>query len=156
MTRWILFILAILASFGVVFFLMNQSDETLTNLNPNNPEIVTRGKDIYAQECAACHGAQLEGQPNWRRRLPSGRLPAPPHDMTGHTWHHPDELLIQITKFGPGFTAGPDYQSDMPAYDGVLSDEEIVAVLSYIKSTWPAAIQQKHDVINQRYTSSKP
>lgn len=153
--RWIFFFLAALLGFGAVLYLKGHSNEPLTSLSPNDPEIVARGKNIYTQECAACHGAQLEGQPNWRQRLPSGRLPAPPHDMTGHTWHHPDELLIQITKFGPGFTAGPDYQSDMPAYNDILSDEDIVAALSYIKSTWPAAIQQKHDVINQRYQSSQ-
>ena len=31
----------------------------------------------------------------------------------------------------------PGYESDMPAFEGILSDDEIVAVLAYIKSTWP-------------------
>ncbi|TMD10052.1 MAG: c-type cytochrome [Chloroflexi bacterium] len=98
---------------------------------------VNLGERVYAQNCAACHGARLEGQPNWRARLPNGRLPAPPHDETGHTWHHPDEVLFGITKNGlvPPY-APRDYESDMPAFAGKLGDEEIWAVLAYIESHW--------------------
>ncbi|MDX1376880.1 MAG: cytochrome c [Burkholderiales bacterium] len=102
---------------------------------------VAAGEAVYAQHCAACHGANLEGQPDWRRRLPNGRLPAPPHDASGHTWHHPDQMLFAITKHGlvpPHAPAG--YQSDMPAFAGVLSDDEIRAVLAYIQSRWPKEI----------------
>ena len=105
--------------------------------DPGNRDSVTLGAKVYAQHCAACHGAKLEGQPDWRRRLPNGRLPAPPHDDSGHTWHHPDDVLIAITKNGlvpPYAPAG--YESDMPAFAGKLSDEEIFAVLAYLKSHW--------------------
>ncbi len=94
------------------------------------------GEALYAEHCAVCHGAQLEGQPNWQERLPSGRLPAPPHDATGHTWHHPDAMLLEITKHGPGALV-EGYESDMPGFAGVLSDDEIIAILAFIKSTWP-------------------
>ena len=53
-----------------------------------DPELVALGASVYAQHCAACHGRELEGEPNWRRRKADGTLPAPPHDATGHTWHH--------------------------------------------------------------------
>ena len=59
-----------------------------------------RGAVVYADYCASCHGANLEGQPNWRSRMPNGKLPAPPHDANGHTWHHPDRQLFAITKYG--------------------------------------------------------
>jgi S-disulfanyl-L-cysteine oxidoreductase SoxD len=98
---------------------------------------VSSGERIYAARCASCHGAGLEGQPNWRERLPNGRLPAPPHDETGHTWHHPDRVLFGITKYGPGKYAPEGYESDMPAFQDVLSDADIWAVLAYIKSRWP-------------------
>jgi mono/diheme cytochrome c family protein len=103
-----------------------------------NPEQLALGQKIYAQHCAACHGAKLEGQPNWRERLANGRMPAPPHDESGHTWHHPDEVLFGITKEGlvPGRYAPPGYQSDMPAFAGTLSDAEIWAVLAFIQSHW--------------------
>lgn len=62
---------------------------------------VDTGRRLYAAHCAACHGANLEGQANWRTRLANGRLPAPPHDASGHTWHHSDQVLLDITKKGP-------------------------------------------------------
>ena len=98
----------------------------------------------------SCHGAKLEGQPNWQTRLPNDRLPAPPHDKTGHTWHHNDALLFKITKLGTKALAGDDYETDMRGFSGELSDKEIIAVLSYIKSTWPAEIRQRHDQMNKR------
>lgn len=113
-------------------------------ISPDDQALVLRGKLVYAQYCASCHGAQLEGQPDWRRRLPDGRLPAPPHNAGGHTWHHADEVLLDITRNGlvPGRTAPEGYRSDMPAYAGVLPDQDIVAVLAYIKSTWPEQERQ--------------
>ena len=106
------------------------------------PPDLALGGTIYAQHCAGCHGAKLEGQPDWRQRLANGRMPAPPHDDSGHTWHHPDEVLFGITKHGlvPPY-APADYQSDMPAFAGVLTDSEIRAVLAYIASHWSSEVQ---------------
>jgi S-disulfanyl-L-cysteine oxidoreductase SoxD len=122
-------------------------------ISPSNAAVVARGKGIYEQNCASCHGANLAGQPDWRQRLPNGRLPAPPHDVTGHTWHHPDPVLIDIVKHGlvPGKTAPEGYESDMPAYGGSLKDEDIVAVLAYIKSSWPAeALEAQRNITLQQ------
>jgi len=112
----------------------------LSGCADSKPDL-TVGQNAYAQHCAACHGAKLEGQPNWRARLPNGRMPAPPHDDSGHTWHHPDEVLFGITKNGlvPPF-APAGYESDMPAFAGTLSDAEIRAVLAYIASHWSAEV----------------
>jgi mono/diheme cytochrome c family protein len=108
--------------------------------DPRDPAKVAAGATLYAQHCAACHGPKLEGQPNWRERMANDRLPAPPHDESGHTWHHPDHVVFAITKNGlvPPY-APKDYQSDMPAFAGKLSDDEIWAVLAYIKSYWTSA-----------------
>lgn len=112
--------------------------------------MVASGLQVYGRHCAACHGARLEGQPNWRSRDAAGRLPAPPHDASGHTWHHTDEVLFRITKHGVAKAANlKDYVSLMPVYEGVLSDAETVAVLSYIKANWPADVRRKHDELNR-------
>ena len=103
---------------------------------PVDAEMLDQGADLYAENCASCHGADLEGQPDWRRRLDNGRMPAPPHDETGHTWHHADQQLFDITKNGLASVV-PGYESDMPEFDGILTDAEITAILGYIKSTWP-------------------
>jgi mono/diheme cytochrome c family protein len=114
-----------------------------------DPARIALGGKIYTQHCAACHGAKLEGQPDWRAKLPNGRMPAPPHDDSGHTWHHADEVLFGITKHGlvpPYAPAG--YESDMPAFGGTLSDAQIRAVLAYIESHWsPEVLKARAEMI---------
>lgn len=105
--------------------------------DPRDAARVTLGARVYAQHCGVCHGGKLEGQADWRSRRADGKLPAPPHDESGHTWHHPDAVLFAITKHGLVPPHAPQgYASDMPAYASMLSDEEIWAVLAYIKSHW--------------------
>lgn len=104
---------------------------------------LSRGRQTYVTHCAACHGLNLEGQPNWKERLPNGKLPAPPHDETGHTWEHPDDVLFKVVKHGVAAAAGPKYRTDMIGFKDRLSDEEIVDVIQYIKSTWPERIRRK-------------
>lgn len=113
--------------------------EARSTIDPTDQALVATGKRIYVGHCSACHRPNLEGQTGWRERLPNGRMPAPPHDASGHTWHHPDAVLFGIVKEGlvPGKYAPPNHESDMPAFGGILSDNEIRAVLAYIKSTWP-------------------
>ena len=91
--------------------------------DPQYARKVARGQAVYAAQCATCHGAALPGQSDWRSRKPDGRMPAPPHDESGHTWHHPDEILFGITKEGlvPGKYGPPGYVSDMPAFGSLLS-----------------------------------
>ena len=127
-------------------------DEVTSRLRPDDPAVVAQGGELYAENCASCHGADLSGEPgwpDWRQRKPDGRLAAPPHDESGHTWHHPDELLFQITKLGTaGVMGDPNHASDMPAFGEVLSDDEIASVLSYIKSTWKGRAREANARIN--------
>ena len=104
------------------------------------------GEMLYQENCASCHGVNLEGQPNWQVPNPDGTLPAPPHDATGHTWHHDNQLLYDYTALGgQGALAArgiTDFQSGMPAFGEVLTEEEIWEVLAYIRSTWPERVQE--------------
>lgn len=99
------------------------------------------GAALYAEHCASCHGAELEGQPDWRSPGPDGRLPAPPHDENGHTWHHSDDVLFRYTKLGgAGLLAEQGvtgFESGMPAFGNVLTDAQIREIIAYIKSSWP-------------------
>ena len=128
------------------------SDESAPTAN--NPEQLALGQQVYAEACASCHGDDLEGQPNWRVRQANGRLPAPPHDETGHTWHHPDQQLFEMTKLGIEAIAPEGYESDMPGFADSLSDDEIWAVLAYIKSTWPDHIRAQQERRNQSYQAN--
>ena len=109
------------------------------SIDPTNAAQVQRGQVVYQENCSRCHGMTLQGQPEWRVRLPNGRLPAPPHDDTGHTWHHPMPMLQEIVKFGLVPPNAPEgYVSDMPAFKDILDDAQIAAVLSFIQSRWSA------------------
>lgn len=107
---------------------------------------VLNGKELYTEQCASCHGANLEGQPNWQSANEDGVLPAPPHNERGHTWHHDNALLFQYTKLGGKATLAArgmnDFKSGMPAFGDTLSDDEIWNILAFIRSTWPDRIQE--------------
>ena len=126
------------------------SGVTLVGADPGNRAQVALGRTVYGDACASCHGARLEGQPNWRQRNANGRLPAPPHNARGHTWHHDDATLFGITKLGTAEFTGLDIDSDMSAFNDILSDDEIRAVLAYIKSRWPDRIRRRQDSLNRR------
>jgi mono/diheme cytochrome c family protein len=111
-------------------------------------ERIALGRTLYADNCASCHGVDLEGQPDWKSPGSNGRLPAPPHDASGHTWHHSDEQLFAITKFGTAALVGNGYESDMIGFGESLGDDDIRAVLDYIKSTWP-----EREALHQRKVS---
>ncbi|MDC7707657.1 c-type cytochrome [Vogesella indigofera] len=143
------------AGLGFYWYTATPPGPTSLTLRPDDAALIVRGQQVYLANCASCHGGQLEGQPNWRERNGQGMLPAPPHNETGHTWHHPDDMLFALTKYGIAKVANmPDYQSAMPVYEGTLSDADIVAALSWIKSQWPAEIRAQHDELNQRARKS--
>ena len=136
---------------SVVLALVQTSEakDDASYANPEDAPQVALGQRIYSEHCASCHGVDLEGEQNWRSLKASGRLPAPPHDETGHTWHHPDWQLFRITKLGPAEIVGDGYESDMPGFADVLTDKEIWATLAFIKSRWPQRIRARHDRINK-------
>jgi mono/diheme cytochrome c family protein len=95
---------------------------------------LTLGRELYNTHCASCHGADLEGQPNWEIPLPDGKMPAPPLNASGHAPHHADAELFRAVKEGMAVTPGKP--SDMPAFGNVMSDDKIRTVIDFIKSTW--------------------
>ncbi|MCY3733500.1 MAG: c-type cytochrome [Chloroflexi bacterium] len=91
------------------------------------------GQQIFASTCAACHGAGGEGAEKWMVRDEDGRLPPPPLNGEGHTWHHSDGVLYGIVSEGG---AGIGFGSNMPGFKDQLTRDEIIAVLEYVKTLW--------------------
>ncbi len=58
----------------------------------------------------------------------------PPHNANGHTWHHPDQLLMDIIQNGLAFAV--EGQPTMPAFKDTLSPEETGMIVAYIKTLW--------------------
>jgi len=111
-------------------------------------ERVASGAAVYTSYCASCHGLDMSGETDWRSPDKDGYMPAPPHDQTGHTWHHSDEHLFFNVKYGTERLVGGTYKSRMDGYGETLTDEEIIDVLAFIKSRWPAPVIKRHNQIN--------
>jgi S-disulfanyl-L-cysteine oxidoreductase SoxD len=123
---------------------------TASVIQPASGEQLASGKLLYEQHCASCHGQRGEGQYPSAPYKPdkSGLIGAPPHDATGHTWHHPDRVLFNITKDGlivQGF-------QPMPAFKDKLTDDQIRTVLAYIKTWWQPEQLERQGTVTVLYT----
>ena len=136
--RTLIFSAALVSAIGLGAWLMTQPGFQTAEASQSFD--LAAGERLYQENCASCHGTDLEGQADWRAPGTDGVFPAPPHDETGHTWHHTDTALFDYTKLG-GKAAlarqGVDFESGMPSFGDQLSDAQIWNILAYIKSTWP-------------------
>lgn len=133
---------------GLVWFQWPQGGGGAGLLPYEDAQAVERGRVLYGEHCAACHGPELQGEPDWQVPDAEGYLPAPPHDASGHSWHHDDRLLIRLTLQGTAAVIGGGYRSRMPGFEDVLSEAQVREVLAFIKSTWPDEIIQRHNALN--------
>jgi mono/diheme cytochrome c family protein len=129
----------------LILVLSSVATSAIADHELNNRDLAN-GQALYAEHCASCHGANLEGQPSWQSPDENGVFPAPPHDETGHTWHHDNQLLFAYTRLGGeaalaarGVTG---FASGMPGFGGTLTDDGIWDILAYIQSTWPKRLQE--------------
>lgn len=117
-----------------------QSDPAGSSDGAPSEKVIAAGRDLYQANCATCHGTSGEGQPGWKSPRADGTYLPPPHDSTGHTWHHSDRQLLDIIRRGGQAAYGsPGFTSGMPAWGDRLNDEEIAAVLAFIKTFWGPA-----------------
>ena len=96
---------------------------------------VTRGGKIFKNNCASCHGAQAQGEPDWRQTRADGLNPAPPLNGTGHAWHHPKKMLMQTIKYGT-----PGGKGRMQPWKDKLNDQDIEDITAWFISKWPQQI----------------
>ena len=132
-------VVLILASVLLTACASSTSESIQTSGSDSAVDAPRTGRQLFASNCAACHGAAGEGHPDWRIKNADGTLAPPPLNGDGHTWHHADGLLYRIVSQGgksleiPG---DPSFKSAMPAFGDLLSHGEIIEVLAYVKSLW--------------------
>ena len=84
-------------------------------------------KDNYSRYCASCHGLKGDGN-----GYEAGSLKTKPTDFTDPEYANvSDKIIFWTIKKGGGFTG---LSSEMPAWEQVLSDEEIRAMIDKIRS----------------------
>ncbi len=116
---------------------------------PIEPRV--EGQALYEANCANCHGINGEGQyPSDPYKLnEDGLAGAPPHDVTGHTWHHPDQQLIEIIFNGQNL---PNFEL-MPSFKDKLTIDEMISILAHIKTWWGIEeLQRQHDTTEAAMT----
>lgn len=90
------------------------------------------GSQVFAQNCAVCHGEQAQGlTSDWREKLDDGSFPAPPLNGSAHAWHHPQAILLQVIDNG-----GEAFGGKMPAFATALQQSEKLAAIAYFQSFW--------------------
>ncbi len=103
---------------------------------PSDPATLAKGRDIYRQHCAACHGTNGEGATGWQQADRLGEMPAPPHDSEGHTWKHSDAMLYRIVQSGWRDRFNKTQRLTMPGFSTTLSPAETRAVITFLKTLW--------------------
>ncbi len=150
----IVLVVGLLMIAGAWWFL-SSVDAPPEQSSANNPAFVQLGEQVYAANCASCHGENGQGQANWRERKVDGKLPAPPLNGTGHTWHHPDDQLRMFITEGIAAIVTADYKSDMVGFGDKLSDREIDAAIAFIKTWWTDEVVARQQDITERSASSR-
>jgi mono/diheme cytochrome c family protein len=86
---------------------------------------IAKGRDIYADSCVQCHGQDGRGNPQWESEV------RPVSFADCGTTAEPTELWETIVKRG-GASRG--LSSVMPSFEGAYSDDEIGAVVAYLRT----------------------
>ena len=133
-----------LTIFLSVTFFVSCSSEVIYEDNDSlveSKQIINHGKTLYKENCASCHGINLEGNPNWQTGVDEdGHRLAPPLDGSGHTWHHSKEQISNIIRYGLEVFID-NYQGKMIGNEN-LSDEESSLIYEYIYNMWPVDIRK--------------
>ena len=147
----LLIIIVLLIGSYFLLFQSKHAQEEVNTSNTNLEEVSAKlelGKALYYTHCASCHGNNLQGQPKWKTSLDEdGHNYAPPLNGTGHTWHHSEEQLYNIIRYGLTFY-NQNYKGKMKGNDQ-LSDGDVLSILEYIKSVWPESIQKKYKTMTK-------
>ncbi len=121
-------------------------------VRPTEPPQMRRGAEVYEARCADCHGKVGEGA--LAGEAASGRRAVPP--LAGNravTMHRADNAILAVIRGGfPPATAGNPRPYGMPPLGQDLNDDEIAAVVTFIRNSWgnQAGAVRQHEVVRMR------
>lgn len=114
--------------------------------NPQIEQQLLQGRKLFLKNCAVCHGIYAEGDPDWRRPDAQGKYPPPPLNGTGHAWHHPHAVLMDIIINGTAKSGGK-----MPAWKDKLSESQVEYIILWFQSLWPGQIHDAWQRMEREY-----
>ena len=128
--------------------------ESVPTVDPANEQLYLAQQN-YNKWCAHCHGWAGDGQPqitieNAEER---GYHTVPRHDSQGHTWHHPDQILFEVIKYG---VQAPTNLYPMSSFDEQLTDDEIFGIIDYIKRWWTDEQGQSQSKLTIQFEEDNP
>lgn len=142
---WLLAVIMGMMFFGGMFLLANSGGFEMNVYDTNRvswsgggggpasaPDPMVLGKRVFNQYCAVCH-------------LPSGQgVPGQFPPLVGSEWvqaqdWHGDNHIVKIVLHGlggPVTVKGQAFNNQMAPWGKVLKDEQIAAVLTYVRNEW--------------------
>lgn len=105
-----------------------QRSPAVPPVSPPAAAALQRGARVYEQHCAQCHGGQGQGEPGAVAALAGNRAV-----LLADTGN-----LLRVVLQG-GYlpaTAGNPRPHGMPPFRQVLGDEDVAAVLSFVRNAW--------------------
>lgn len=113
---------------------------------------MTLGKQVFDDQCSACHQPKAQGVPNL----------FPPLEHSAEVQQRDATTLIHVILTGTR-TASTDTAptpASMPAYDWKLTDDQIAAVTTYIRNAWgnsaPAVPVKDVAALRKKLVQDKP
>ena len=101
-----------------------------------SPESLLRGVRLYQELCAACHGPEAQGHPDWSNPKV---VAAPPLNGTGNAWKRSKQEMIAIIKKG----ANRHGTAVMPGWSGRLSESDIDDIINWYQALWPPDVYDR-------------
>jgi mono/diheme cytochrome c family protein len=130
--RWMLAILAIVA---VAACARQRSSEEATrtasaqaSVLRSNPASASDGGRVYITNCSSCHQVNGQGVPG--AFPPLDRNPVVTGDASTVI------LIVKLGMSGKRYIDNIEYDGTMPAWGQLLSDKDIAAVVTYIRTSW--------------------
>lgn len=101
---------------------------------------LARGANHFAERCAACHGPEGQGHPDWQRPSDGQFAAAPPLNGSGNDWKRTRAELAAVIK--NGVRRKGDKAVIMPSMQGKLSERDIEDLLNWMQSLWSAEVYE--------------